>query len=54
VLANRQTVGLVAAPSPVWIVPFLGAWVGRAPDDSILAPRDTSDDEILAFEPERP
>jgi Tol biopolymer transport system component len=29
---------------------FLGAWVGHAPDDSILALRDTSLDQIFALE----
>jgi Tol biopolymer transport system component len=33
---------------------LLGPWVGHAPDDSILALRDTSIDEIFAFELETP
>jgi Tol biopolymer transport system component len=33
---------------------LLGPWVGHAPDDSILALRDTSLDEIFAFELETP
>ena len=33
---------------------LFGAWVGHAPDDSILALRDTSIDEIFALELEAP
>jgi Tol biopolymer transport system component len=33
---------------------LLGPWVGHAPDDSILALRDTSIDEIFAFDLETP
>jgi Tol biopolymer transport system component len=36
------------------IARLLGPWVGIAPDDSILALRDTSIDEIFAFELETP
>jgi Tol biopolymer transport system component len=49
---RREVVHSFAGLRQIWRL--LGPWVGHAPDDSILALRDTSIDEIFAFELESP